>query len=74
MVYVDNVKFFCLEFFIINDLKIYFSKHYKLRNLEEIKKDLGIGIKQADKVIILTQTKYLKNIPQKHEMQNCSQA
>ena len=61
-VYVDNVKVFCPESSIINKLKVYHSKNYKLRDLGEVEWYLGMKINRTDSVIIFTQTKYINNL------------
>lgn len=71
-VYVDDVKVFCPKSSTIDDLKVFLSKHYKLRDLGEVKWYLGMEINRADGVIILTQTKYINDLLQKHGMQDCS--
>lgn len=35
-VYVDDVQVFCPESSTIDDLKVFFSKYYKLRDLEKV--------------------------------------
>ena len=73
-VYVDDVKVFCPESSTIDDLKVFLSKHYKLRDLGEVEWYLGMEINRTDGVIILTQTKYINDLLQKHGMQDCSPA
>lgn len=73
-VYVDDVKVFCPESSIIDDLKVFLNKRYKLRDLGEVEWYLGMEINRADGVIILAQTKYIYDLLQKHEMQDCSPA
>ena len=71
-VYVDDVQVFCPESSTIDDLKVFLSKHYKLRDLGEVEWYLGMEINRADGVMILTQTKYINDLLQKHAMQDCS--
>lgn len=72
MVYIDDVKVFCSEFSTIVDLKVFFSNDYKLCNLGKVEWYLGIEINWADRVIILIQIKYINDLLQKYEMQDCS--
>ena len=73
-VYVKNVKVFCPESSIFDDLKVFFSKYYKLCDLKKVEWYLEIEINRTNNIIILTQIKYINNLIQKHGMQDCSPA
>lgn len=72
IVYIDNIKGFYPKSSTINNLIVFLNKHYKLCDLGEVEWYLGMKINRADRVIILTQIKYINTLLQKYKMQDCS--
>ena len=72
-VYVDDIKAFAPTDAIINDLSTFISKKYELTDLGDLKWYLGMEINRlTDGFIILTQTKYIRDLLHKHGMENCA--
>lgn len=72
-IYVDDIKVFAPTNEIIDDFSAYISKKYELTNPGDLKCYLGMEIgRLKDGSIILTQTKYIRDILHKHGVQNCA--
>lgn len=74
MVYVDKVKLFCLKASTIDELKVFFTKYYKLCNIAKVELYLEIEINGADRLIIFNQTKYMNNLLEKYKIQDINPA
>lgn len=74
-VYVDDIKAYAPTDAIIDKLGAFISKKYKLTDLGDLKWYLGMEINRLkDDSIVLTQTKYIRDLLRKHGMENCASA
>jgi hypothetical protein len=71
-VYVNDIKIFALINEIIDGVSDFLKSKYEITDLRNVKWYLGMKISQSEDFILLTQTKYIRDLLIRHEMEECA--
>lgn len=71
LVYVDDILIFSSSETDIVDVKSKLKKEFKMKDLNEVSKFLGMEIIQKQNQIVINQSQYMENLLKKYNMQDC---
>jgi hypothetical protein len=71
-VYVNDIKVFVSINQMIDELSDYLKSKYEITDLRDVKWYLEMKISQSEDCILLTQTKYIRDLLIRHEMKECA--
>lgn len=74
-IYVDDIKVFAPTDDVIDKLSSFISQKYELTDIGDLKWYLGMEINRLeDDSVVLTQTKYIRDLLHRHGMEDCKAA
>ncbi len=71
-VYVNDIKIFAFINEIIDEVSDFLKSKYEIIDLRNVKWYLRMKISQSEDFILLTQTKYIRDLLIRHEMKECA--